>query len=86
MTTYKSIRNLSACVEKRGRVGMGGWLQFGRGEMGWGRRRRNRGRESRQSGYILAFTDGITNKNVMSVIPSVSPSVTMSRHCMKILV
>jgi hypothetical protein len=24
---------------------MGGWLQFGRGEVGWGRRRRNRGRE-----------------------------------------
>jgi len=35
VTTYKSIRNLSACVEKRGRVGMGGWLQFGRGELGW---------------------------------------------------
>ena len=31
MTTYKSIRNLSACVEKRGRVRMGGWLQFERG-------------------------------------------------------
>ena len=30
MTMYKSIRNLSACVEKR-RVGMGGWLHFGRG-------------------------------------------------------
>ena len=28
MTTYKSIRNLCACVEKRGRVGMGVWLQF----------------------------------------------------------
>jgi hypothetical protein len=24
VTTYKSIRNLSACVEKRGRVGIGG--------------------------------------------------------------
>ena len=31
MTAYKSIRNLSACVEKRGRVGMGGWLQCGGG-------------------------------------------------------
>jgi hypothetical protein len=55
VTTYKSIRNLSACVEKRGRVGMGVWLQFGREELGWGRRRRNRGREYRQSGYILAM-------------------------------
>ena len=44
VTTYKSIRNLSACVEKRGRVGMGGWLQFGRGEVGWGRRRGRRRR------------------------------------------
>ena len=35
MTTFKSIRNLSACVEKSGRNGMGGWLQFGRGELGW---------------------------------------------------
>ena len=56
VTTYKSIRNLSACVEKRGRDGMGGWLQFGRGEVGWGRRRgrkrRNRGRECRQRVYI----------------------------------
>jgi hypothetical protein len=31
VTTYKSIRNLSACVEKRERVRMGGWLQFERG-------------------------------------------------------
>jgi hypothetical protein len=52
----KSIKNLSACVEKRGRVVMGVWLQFRRGELGWGRRKgrrmRNRGRERRQSGYI----------------------------------
>jgi len=34
VTMYKNIRNLSACVEKRARVGMGGWLQFGRGELG----------------------------------------------------
>jgi hypothetical protein len=59
---------------------MSGWLQFGRGELGWGRRRgrrrRNRGRESRQSGYILAFTDG----NVPLVYPSVSQPVTVPRH------
>jgi hypothetical protein len=34
VTSYKSIRNLSAYVEKRGRVGMSGRLQFG-GELGW---------------------------------------------------
>jgi len=38
VTTYKSIRNLSACVEKRGRVGISGWLQFGRGELGIGKK------------------------------------------------
>jgi hypothetical protein len=84
VTTYKSIRNLSACVEKRGRVGMGGWLQFGRGELGWGRRRRNRGRECRQSGYILAFTDGFTDGHVPSVYPPVSSLVTVPRHCTEI--
>jgi len=52
---------LNACVEKRGIVGKGGWLKFGRGELGWGRRRRNRGGESRQNVDILAFTDGITD-------------------------
>jgi hypothetical protein len=45
VTTYKSIRNLSACVEKKGRVRISIWLQFRRGELGWGRRRRNRGRK-----------------------------------------
>jgi len=34
VTTLKNVRNLSACVQKRGRVGMSGWLQFGRGELG----------------------------------------------------
>ena len=71
-------------IKKRGRVGMGGWLQFGRGELGWGRRRRNRGGESWQSVDILAFTDGITDETFPSVYPSVSPSVTVSRHCMEI--
>jgi hypothetical protein len=84
VTTYKSIRNLSACVEKRARVGMGGWLQFGRGELGWGRRRgrrmRNRGRESRHSRYISTFTDGITDGHV----PSVSSPMTVPRHCTEI--
>jgi hypothetical protein len=82
----KSTRNLSACVEKRRRVGMGGWLQFGRGEVGWGRRRRNRGRECRQNGYILAFTDGITDGHVLLVYQSVIPPVNVPRHFMEILV
>ena len=84
MTTYKSIRNLNACVEIRGRVGMGSWLQFGRGELARGRRRRNRGGESRQSMYILAFIDGITNGYVPSVYPSVIVMVNGPRHCTEI--
>jgi hypothetical protein len=50
---------------------VGGCLQFERGELGWERRRRNRGGESRQSVDILAFTDGITDGHVLSVYPSV---------------
>jgi hypothetical protein len=35
---------------------MGVWLQFGRGEVGWERRRRrNRGRECRQMGAYNGF-------------------------------
>jgi hypothetical protein len=47
---------------------MGGWLQFGRGEVGWGirkgRRRRNRGREEERvsaEAVYTGFADGITN-------------------------
>jgi hypothetical protein len=59
---------------------MGGWLQFGRGEVGWERRRRrNRGRECWQmGGYIIVFSDGITDGR--------NPSVTVPRHCMAISV
>jgi len=53
----------------------GGCLQFRRGELGWGRRRRNRGGEGRQSGDILTFTNGITDKILPSVIPSVMLTV-----------
>jgi len=52
----QDIRNLSACVENSGEFGMGVWLQFGRGEVGWERRRtRNRGRECRQMGAYNGF-------------------------------
>jgi hypothetical protein len=33
---------------------------------------------------IYAFTDGITDENVPSVYPSVSPPVTVPRHCTEI--
>ena len=47
---------------------MGGWLQFGRGEVGWGRRRgrrrRNREREEERvsaEAVYTRFADGITD-------------------------
>ena len=57
-------------VEKRGVFLGGGCLQFGRGVLGWGRRRRNRGGEGRQSGDILTLTEGIANGILLSVISS----------------
>jgi hypothetical protein len=65
---------------------MGGWLQFGRGELGWERKMRNRGGENRQSVYILPFIDGITDGLLSSVYPSVHLTVKGPRHYMKILV
>jgi hypothetical protein len=51
-----------------------------------GRRRRNRGGEVRQLGDILTFTDGITDENILSMIPSVILTVKGSCHCTEILV
>ena len=86
MTMYKSIRNLSACVEKR-RVGMGGWLHYGRGELGWGRRRgrrrRYRGRESGIMGIYWILPMKI-DENVPSVYLMVSSPVTVQCHCTEI--
>jgi hypothetical protein len=56
-----------------------GWLAAvweGRGGMGkkMGKKKekqRKRGRECRQSHYVLAFTDGITDENLLSVISPV---------------
>jgi len=66
--------------------GEAGCLQFGRGELGWGRRRRNRGGEGRQSGHILTFAEGITDRLLLSMIPSTILTVNRSRHCTEILV
>jgi hypothetical protein len=84
---YKKLECL--CWEEW-RVGMGGWLQFGRGEVRWerrrGRRKRNREREyCRQSGYIMAYrrnvpVDDSDGENVMSLYDylSFNPSVKSS--------
>jgi len=47
---------LNARVENSGEFGMGVWLQFGRGEVGWERRRRrNRGWKCQQMGVYNGF-------------------------------
>jgi len=43
------------CVEKKEIFLGGDCLQFGRGELGWGRRRRIRGGEGRQNGDINSY-------------------------------
>jgi hypothetical protein len=40
--------------------------------------------ESRQSGYIFTFADGITDGHIPSVYLLVSPPVTVPRHCTEI--
>ena len=54
----------------------GGLVVCSWGELGWGRRRRNRGGEGRQSGDILTFTDEFTDERIPSMIPSVILMVT----------
>ena len=61
-------------------------MQFGRGELGWGGRRRNRGGEGQQSGDILTFFEGITDGLILSVIPSAILTENWSRHCTEIQV
>jgi len=57
---------------------MGGWLQFGRGEVGCerrrGRRRRNTGREEERVSAKAVYT-GIYRRTHRRNIPSVNPSL-----------
>jgi len=76
----QDIRNLSARVENSGDLGwvfgcsLGGELQFGRGEMGWERRRRrNRGRECRQMWAYNGFFRW-NHRRITSVGDSISDS------------
>jgi len=74
----QDIRNLSARVENSGEFGMGVWLQFGRREVGWERRRRrNKGRECRQMGVYNGFFRRHHRRNT-SVGDSVSDAVDES--------
>ena len=62
-----------------------GWLAAvweGRGGMGKKKKEKQRKRVSAEGVYIMVFTDGITDGN----IPSVIPSVTVPCHCKAISV
>jgi hypothetical protein len=59
-------------------------LQFGRGELGWERRKRYRGGDSRQSCDILNFVDGITDRLILLMILSTILTMNWSRHCIEI--
>ena len=55
---------------------MGGGLQFGRGEVGWEkRRRRNRGRERRQMGWVFNGFFRWNHRRINSVDDSIGDSV-----------
>jgi len=63
----------------------GGLVVCSWGELGWERRRWNRGGEGRQSGHILTFTDGFTDGIISSVIPSAILTVNRTRHRTELL-
>ena len=80
---------MTYCAEKRENCFycLGGVLVVcGRGELWWGRRRRNRGGEGRQNGHILTFADGLTEGIIPSVSPSAILTVNKAHHCMEISV
>jgi hypothetical protein len=60
---HKTSRNITCCADMRKTFfgGEGGLVVCRWGELGLGRRRRNRGGEGRQSWHILTFTDGFTD-------------------------
>ena len=62
----------------------GGVVVCSKGELEWGRKRRNRGGEGWQSGYILTFADRFTNRIIPSVILSAIPMVNRACHCTEI--
>jgi hypothetical protein len=63
-----------------------GLVDCSRGELGWGRRRRNRRGEGRQIGHILTFTNRLTDRIIPSVSPSAILTVNRARHCTELLV
>jgi hypothetical protein len=59
---HKTSRNMTCCAEMREIFVWGKGVVVCRwGELGLGRRRRNRGGEGRQRGHILTFSHGFSN-------------------------
>jgi len=80
----QGIRNLSAFVENSGELGWVVGFSLG-GERWDGKEEEGEIEEesvSKGGGYIMVFSNGITD----GFIPSVIPSVTVLRHCMAISV
>lgn len=79
---YKTSRNITCCAEMREIFVWreGGLVVCRLGELGLGRRRRNKGGEGQQRGDILTFFDGFTDGFVASVIPSVILTKKLTRH------
>ena len=62
---HKTSRNITCCANMRKFFfgGEGGLVVCRWGELGLGRRRRNRGGEGQQNWHILTFSDGFTDGN-----------------------
>jgi len=71
------------CWEE-GDLFFGGLVVCSKGELGWERRRRNRGGEGPHSWHILTFTDGFTDRIIPFVIPSAILTINRARHCTEI--
>jgi hypothetical protein len=54
--------------------------------LGWGRRRRNRGGDNRQSCDILTFAEGIIDRLMLSMVSLAILMVNWLRHCTEISV
>jgi len=62
-------------------LGGGGLVVCRWGELGLGRRRRNRGGEGRWSGHILTFTDGfLDGLSVGETVADSDETIDMSPH------
>jgi len=74
---------MTCCAKKREFFfffGGRGLVVCSRGELGWGRRRRNKGGEGRQSDHKLTFADRIRPSMILSAILTIN----RPRHCTEI--